>query len=367
MRVALLTSELHWRYGWASYTVELARSLRDRGIDTVTLTQAGSRADAEYAALTDLRPILPSLVPRARGFLARLWLAADRAQRAVADCDLLHIIAEPYAPLGLWSKRPVVVTAHGTYVPQTVGRRVVGRLYRRAYQKAHLIAVSEYTARQVRAALPGVEVRVIRNGVRVDRFRAPAPAPHKLGPTILATGGVKRRKGTHLLVEAMTAVREQIRDAQLVITGNQDPPYLTEVEAQIARLGLADCVHILGMIDEDALRGWYQHADLFALPSLTVGGKFEGFGLVFLEASACGLPVVGAQGSGVAEAVIDGKTGLLIPQDDADALASALIRLLADETLRQELGTAGRAYAETQDWSQVAAQIIALYEQIGYS
>ncbi|MDP1125088.1 glycosyltransferase, partial [Klebsiella pneumoniae] len=90
---------------------------------------------------------------------------------------------------------------------------------------------------------------------------------------------------------------------------------LAKVQEQARALGLAECVHLPGQVSEEELRGWYQHADVFALPSLTVGEKFEGFGLAFLEASACGLPVIGTTGSGVAEAVRDGETGLLVPQN----------------------------------------------------
>jgi len=106
---------------------------------------------------------------------------------------------------------------------------------------------------------------------------------------------------------------------------------------------------------------------VFALPSLTVGEKFEGFGLVFLEASACGLPVIGTTGSGVAEAVLDGETGLLVPQGDVPALAEAITRVLTDDDLRARLGAAGRAYAQTQDWAQVAAHVAALYARAAQS
>jgi len=100
---------------------------------------------------------------------------------------------------------------------------------------------------------------------------------------------------------------------------------------------------------------------VFALPSLSVGERFEGFGLVFLEASASGLPVIGTTGSGVEEAIIAGETGLLVPQDDPDALAGAIARLLQDEPLRARMGAAGRAYARTQDWSAVAGRVKDVY------
>ncbi len=364
MRVAFLTPAVSRHYGWARYALELAHALAAQCVEVIALTQPGAAYD-EADGLADLRPVLPRLVPRPRLFVVRSLLAVPRVRRAITDCDLLHVIAEPYSILGaaVAGRRPLVVTAHGTYVPQTVRRRAVGALYRWAYRRAHLIAVSEFTAEQVRAALPGSAPAVIRNGVHVARFRQPAPAPVKHGPTILATGGVKARKGTHLLVEALARVRARVPDAQLVVTGIQlEPDYLASVQEQVRALGLTDCVHLLGEVPEDELRGWYQHADVFAVPSLTVGEKFEGFGLVFLEASACGLPVIGTTGSGVAEAVRDGETGLLVPQNDVPALAEAIVRVLTDDELRARLGAAGRAYAQTQDWSAVAERVIAIYK-----
>ncbi len=371
MRVALLTPEVAPGYGWARYALELATALIDQGVHVVALTQASTQtgADLDPASLplADVRPVLPHLVPPTRAFVLRSVLARRAVCRAIHDCDLLHVVAEPYSLLGAWTadSRPLVITAHGTYVPQTVHRPGVGMLYRRAYRRAHLVAVSDYTAARVRATLPDAALTVIRNGVHAARFQAPAPAPRKHVPTILATGGIKQRKGTHLLIDALDKVRQHVPDAQLVITGRQDDlHYLALVERQIADLGLGDAVHLLGMIGDDDLRGWYQHADVFVLPSLNVGERFEGFGLVFLEASAAGLPVIGTHGSGVAEAVIDGETGLLVPQNDAITLADAITRVLTDADLRARLGAAGRAYAQTQDWSQVAAHMVALYRQV---
>ncbi len=360
MRIAFLTPEIDPTYGWARYAHDLAAALAASGVDVIAVTQRGARSAPEGVTVRD---VLPQLVPPVRFFLPRLLVSLPAARAAIRDCDLVHVIAEPYAPLGAWiaGKRPLVVTAHGTYVPQTVRRRGVGALYRRAYRHAHLIAVSDYTAGQVRAALPGADVTAIRNGVQVARFQPPAPAPAKRGPTILASGGVKPRKGTHLLVEALAQVRQTIPDARLVVTGRHETAYVAQIRARIAALGLRDAVDLPGQIPDEALLGWYQGADVFALPSLSVGDRFEGFGLVFLEASAAGLPVVGTRGSGVEEAVIEGETGLLVPQNDAPALADAITHLLSDADLRAQMGAAGRRYAQTQDWSAVAERVGALY------
>jgi phosphatidylinositol alpha-1,6-mannosyltransferase len=367
MRIGFLTPDLDPGYGWARYGLDLARALSDQGVEIVALTQPGALIPADVSWLADVRPVLPQLMPPVGNFLIRSLQALPRARRAVTDSDLLHVIAEPYAPLGalLAGSRPLIVTAHGTYVPQTARRRLVGHLYRWAYRRAHLIAVSHYTAKKVREVLPADRITVIHNGVHMSQFTRPVPKPEKLGPTVLASGGVKTRKGTHLLIEALALVRQQVPDVQLIVTGRQDhPAYLADMQQQITDLGLTGHVHLTGVISEDDLLGWYQNADLFALPSLNVGGKFEGFGLVFLEAGACGLPVIGTTGSGVEEAVVDGQTGLLVPQNDSSALAEAMLRLLRDETLRARMGAAGRKHAQDQDWAAVAGRVQAFYRQI---
>jgi len=366
MRVALLTPELSSLYGWARYALELTNALSAQGVEVVVLAQRGKSRPSEPVTLADLRPVLPQLFPPIRWFLPRSLAALPEVRRAIADCDLVHAAAEPYTLAAVLTagQRPVVTTAHGTYLPQNVRRRLSGPLYRRVYRRSHLVAVSQYTAAQVQGALPGVDATVIRNGVHFARFQEPVPPPTKLGPTVLASGGIKMRKGTHILIAAMALVRQHIPDVQLVITGVQtDPDYLAMIRRRIEETGLQDCVHLAGLVDEETLVSWYQNADVFALPSLSVGGKFEGFGLVFLEASAAGLPVIGTTGSGIEEAIIDGETGLLIPQDNPAILADAILRLLTDPALRAQMGAAGRSYARTQDWSVVAAQLITLYRQ----
>jgi glycosyltransferase involved in cell wall biosynthesis len=366
MRVALLTPEISTLYGWARYSLEIGRELAAQGVEVVALTQPTPHEPTDADWLSDLKPVLPPLVPRGRHFFLRSLLAVPRVRRAMAHCDVLHVIAEPYALVAALAarSRPLVVTAHGTFIPRTTHRHFTGRFYRWAYRRSRLIAVSAYTAGQVQAVLPGVTPAVIHNGVHVAHFQQPTPAPSKRGPTVMASGGIKSRKGTHVLIDAIARARQHVPDVQLVITGYQeDISYLKKIQQQIKQLDLESCVQLLGMIPESELIGWYQHADVFALPSLNVAGQFEGFGLVFLEAGACGLPVIGTTGSGVAEAILDGETGFLVPQNDADALAGAITRLLTNPALRARLGAAGKQHAEQMDWAAITARVRAVYEK----
>lgn len=365
MRVGLLTPELTEAHGWGRYTIDLAQALAAQG---VTFTLAASTLSPGDRGIRNVgyHPILPSLFPAGRWITPRSLLAVPRLIPAFRACDVIHTTAEHYLPAAalIAGSRPLFVTAHGTYLPLSLRRRGVGRLFRWAARRATVLPVSQYTAERVREALPEARQHVIRNGVHAERFaRPPERLPEKRGPTVLSVGVNKARKGFHVLLEAMAAVRAQVPDVQCVIVGDsRDAGYQAQLREIIAAHGLGESAHILGRVPEEVLLGWYHAADVFALPALNVGGKFEGFGLAYLEASAAGLPVIGTTDCGAEEAVDDGQTGVLVPQNDVPALAEAIVRLLNDPDLRARMGAAGRAKAGANTWDQVAAQVRALYE-----
>lgn len=367
MRVGLLTADLTHAHGWAHYSLSLLLALRDAGAN-VTVIAARNSPDVDGVTVHQL---LPALVPAERGLLLAQAQAVPAVRAALRGCHVVHAAVEPFAPAAAWSAggRPLLVTAHGSYVGLLAGRRwPAGALYRRALRQATLVCVSQFTAQNVAAALLGARTTVIPNGIDPARFHhLPPLAAPKHGPTVLAVGAVKPRKGTLELVRALAVVRQTIPDAQGVIIGTLDaePGYAAQVRAEIAALGLADSVHLLGHLPERELLAWYGAADVFALPALNVGGRFEGFGLAYLEASAAGLPVIGTTGCGAEDAVVDGVTGLLVPQSQVtDALPGAIIALLSDPARAAQMGAAGRQRARAQTWTRAAQQVLALYESV---
>ncbi|MCC6615523.1 MAG: glycosyltransferase family 4 protein [Anaerolineae bacterium] len=363
MRIGLLAPDLNATHGWGVYSLELIGALQRAGVSLTIVSAENSPPLDDFA----IRPLLPSLSPFARGFLPRLLAAYPAARAALAGCDLVHALAEPYAPLGAWAagSRPLVTTGHGTYV--RMGQRAFpsGWLYRRAFERGLLICVSHYTETVARAALPGAQTAVVLNGVDAARYadieRQPAG-----DPTLLSVGAVKARKGILPLVQALALVRERIPRARLTIAGSLDaePGYVAAVRHEIERLDLGDAVSLLGRVPEAALHDLYASAHVFALPSQNVSGKFEGYGLALIEASAAGLPVVGSLGCGAEDAVDDEVTGLLVPQGDVERLAVALARLLEDRELAARMGGAGRRKALAQTWDVAAAGYIAQYERL---
>ena len=236
---------------------------------------------------------------------------------------------------------------------------VADRLHLRCMD--HVVAVSAGQAAKVRAAgVPSHRLTVIRNSARLAAFAGPAdPAargkllahfPAGVERVVVAAGRFSPEKGFAVLLAATAAVTRADPAAGLIVFGEGD--MRPALEAQVARLGLAGRVALPGFTP--ALDALLPAADVVALASHS-----EGLPNVLLEASAAGVPVVATRVGGVPEVVADGVTGLLVPPDDAPALAAALTRLLADAGLRRRLGPAGRAkmHAEFTFAGQAAAYV----------
>lgn len=365
-RVGILAADLTHKHGWAHYSTSFIDALRRAGVDVKVVTPANS-PHTNTLDLETLR-ILPNIEPLAGKLLLKLIPQVPRVGAFLRDCDVIHSLIEPYAPLGAWiaGKRPFYVTGHGSYVQTKRAYRWWSQpFYKQAFRRSLMICVSNYTAGVVAQSDAHIKTAVIQNGIDPQRFDNLPHVP-KDGRSILSVGGVKPRKGMLELVGAMRLVCDAMPDARCSIAGSLeiDRKYAERVRARIAALNLTDSVKLLGRLDAADLRTCYALADVFALPSMNDGWRFEGFGLALLEGSAAGLPVIGSLGCGAEDAVDDGATGLLVPQKGVEqALADAILTLLNDGELRHKMGEAGRAKARAQTWDFVAQQAIALYEK----
>lgn len=165
-------------------------------------------------------------------------------------------------------------------------------------------------------------------------------------PVVLCVGRLIPRKGQDALIEAWPHVRRRIPDARLLVVG--EGPDRARLEAGIGDLAAGDSIQLAGFLGTGDLESAYRAADLFAMPCREeAGGDTEGFGLVYLEAGARGLPVIGGRTAGVVEAVIDGQTGLLVEPGDGRALVDAVVGLLADRDRAWSMGEAGRRRVES--------------------
>lgn len=368
MRIGLLTSELNHNNGWAHYSLSVAQALQNQGLEVRIVSARNSSMPANF----DILPLLPTVMPLEKNTLLNLVRHYPQARKFLSNCDIIHSTIETYAPLAaaIARKRPLFITAHGSYVQLPKIRAFpINWLYRYAFEKSILTCVSQYTARVVQQILPNIRTTVIPNAVNSDRFaNLPDGSQNKTRPTIVTSGGVKARKGTLQLIRAVAKVREAIPDIQCIVIGNTkaEPNYTKKIQAEIERLQLENTVQLLGFVDEEILLYWYAVADVFVLPSMNSGWKFEGFGLVHLEASAAGLPVIGTTDCGAEEAIEHNVTGLLVNQTRVDEeLPEAILDILTHPEKAKQMGIAGKQKAQSQTWDKVAEQLIKLYS--GYN
>ncbi len=174
---------------------------------------------------------------------------------------------------------------------------------------------------------------------------------HGLGsrPTIVSVGRLVHRKGQDRLIEALPKVLESIPDAALVLVG--EGPHRKHLDALVNKYDLSGNVFFIGRINFAELPNYIGMGDVFAMPSRSrlFGLEVEGLGIVYLEASSCGLPVIGGSSGGAPDAVLDGETGYVVDGNDLTAISTQIVRLLSDEKLRKEMGGRGRKWA-IENW-----------------
>jgi phosphatidylinositol alpha-1,6-mannosyltransferase len=166
---------------------------------------------------------------------------------------------------------------------------------------------------------------------------------------ILTVGRLIRRKGHDRMILALGAIRRAVPGVLYAVVG--DGPERRSLRDLVAREGLGDHVQFLGELGDDEALGCYQQCDLFVLPNRQVGQDIEGFGMVLLEAQACGKPVVAGASGGTAETMQIPETGRVVCCDRPDELAALVAALLVDRDLLDRMGRAARRWAvERFDW-----------------
>ncbi len=248
-------------------------------------------------------------------------------------------------PLARGLEIPLVVTFHGYDVTESdehLPHLYVNRRDRLKQQAASFVCVSEFIRRKaIERGFPEDRAVVHYTGINTELFRVDPAIERR--PIVLFVGRLVENKGCQYLISAMADVAKEVAEAELVVIG--DGRLRKQLEAQAnAMLGR---VKFLGTQEPACVREWMNRAMVLSCPCVVTGaGDEEGFGMVFAEAQAMGLPVVSCRNGGIPEVVADGETGLLVPERNATALARRLLLLLKDKMLRQRFALAGRERVE---------------------
>lgn len=354
------------------------------------LAEHDATADYPLERIAEVRPRLhrkPGPWVRLHGMLLeeprirrRLW---QRVQALVQQHGIRVLCLADEETVG-WMIAPaqrrglkVILYSHGDdlgWWPGASAARMDARRRRYFAQADAIVMVSESGAEDLgqRFGVPRGRITLVPNGVDLSCFGPEGPESGLLGRyglagrrVVVTVARLVPRKGIDRLIRALPAVAAAVPDLMHLVVG--DGECRGALEAQARDLGLADRVVFAGQVPEAELAAHFRLGEVFAMTNRrTEDGEDEGFGLVFLEAMACGVPVLGGRAGGVPEVVTEGETGLLVEADDTPAVAAALIRLLTDAPLRARLRAAGLQAAAAASWPRRAARFLALCEALAH-
>jgi glycosyltransferase involved in cell wall biosynthesis len=380
MKVAYILPSLQKASGWRSHAIAFLRAIAGH-VSPLLLVPAADFVEAQQ--LFPQWPVfsLPATQAAAMGNFhgLRLLLETSRAMDGLRlpAVDLVHSLeAYPTGLVGDWLarrlKRPHILTSHGTYGVVWHDYFPDRFVYPGVLRRAGLVCpVSQGTARLMTQyfgrALPATKIHPILNGNNFYQRVSPSQALERQPPavpTLLTVGDVKPRKGQHVSLAAFAEVKARLPGARYYLAGRyKDDDYYRQLQQFVIEQKLGN-VSFLGSVSDEALQKLYSQASVFVLAAQQAGLHFEGFGLVYLEAGAYGLPVIGTRSGGVADAVKEGETGLLVGPQDVSGLAEAMLRLLLDPGLAQRLGRANRRWAETLTWERNAVEYARAYQDL---
>lgn len=357
------------RGGIATYVEEMAIAAAKLGLDVEVWAQAAPAETTEKDLPFRLRrlPLVGT-----HDFVCQLRLARQlvRHRRKLRHATVYLVEPGPMLAL-MWLQflhafRPkqILLTFHGSEILRFAQRPWIRPLARRLIRHADRIStLTGYTESLLLTHFPEAAGKVVRTpGALRSNF---AIRPHiAKTPTdkiiVLTVGRLHPRKGQLQTLTALAALPTELRsrvEYWLVGTASKG-----NYEEQLSRLAASANLHVrfFGDVPDDKLGSIYAQADIFALTSIEHGSSIEGFGLVYLEAAAHGLPSIAHDVGGVSEAVLRDQTGLLISSDNPTGLTAAFATLIIDAALRERLGAAGRAWAAQHSWGKSAALLFRL-------
>lgn len=314
---------------------------------------------------------LPGLLKQWDGLMMALGslplLRRLKAQGQLDIIDAHFAYPDGYAALllGRWLGVPYTVTLRGTETRHLQTPRLAERALKALQSAARVFSVSESLKKlAVQHGADPASIEVVGNGVDIERFkpvdRQTARAALRIAPhakILISVGGLVPRKGFHRVIAVLPKLQIAYPDLRFLIVGGPSPEgnNLPQLERQVDELGLKDYVTFLGPVQPDQLPALLSVADVFVLATSN-----EGWANVFLEAMACGLPVVTTDVGGNREVVKDDSLGFITPLGDSEALADAIGRALATQWDHQHI----RSYAENNAWDERIERLCACFARI---
>lgn len=348
MKICFLTFNLNIKDGGGRFSSELVSNLKKIGCESFVLTHLDLLKN----------PIINFF----------------KIRNIFKNSDIIHAVDiwsnGFYARLISWRlKKPIVITALGTYsvAPFYSWRKLLAAW---GCHRARIVAISDYTKQEIKKIMPNLDVGIICPGFDLNFWSSEIAENifqyEDYKPYILSVGAIKPRKGFLNSLQAFNIVAEKFKNLKYVIIGQgEELRYDDSLKSFIKEKGLDDrVIFISSGIDDNELLKFYRNAELFILTPVEENHHFEGFGIVYLEAAASGLPIVATLNSGATSAVKDGYNGILVPQNSPTVTAEAVLKILSDGATREKLKNNSREWAKNFNWGKIIIEYNKIYNDL---
>ncbi len=375
MKIALVSPyDFAFPGGVINHIVALEKQFTRMGHQVKVIAPASKAASSLNSSLIPIGK--PRPVPTS-GSIARVtispWLSSRiKAVLEEEKFDIVHL-HEPLMPMLCTtvlrlSQAANIGTFHAfcgqsghEFLGYNFGRPFSTILLKRWFRRLDgKIAVSKPAMEYVRKYFPGY-YNIIPNGIDLERFSSDVSPIEEFCDgklNILFVGRLEKRKGLNYLLKAYKRVKQEIPESRLIVVG-PGTRLRRKYEKEVKKSRLEDVVFV-GYVSRDDLPRYYKTADIFCAPAT----GWESFGIVLLEAMAVGKPVVASSIEGYASVVTHGGEGLLVPRKNEEMLAQALISLMSDEPLRQQMGARGKLKAQEYGWEHIAQRVLDYYVRV---
>lgn len=309
-------------------------------------------------------------VPKLGGFLTIAYAVFDLMRNLDADVVYVRTFHLPELLILILAKmlgKKTVFLIQGTWIyePPSLRNNFRRWIFKRAFYCADRIVL--YSERMIRplekyVSFYNKQVRIVPNALEPSRFKVRGSNPRGPAPIILFVGRMSWSKGIHILVESATKVVKEIPDAQFLLIGNGSHyDYINKIKNLIGEKNLENNVRFLGPIPNNQLNQHYSRASVYAYPTL---GQ-EGVTRSILEAMLFSLPVVATPDAGIPDIVIPNKTGLLVPKNNAEALAFAILKLLKEPLEARRMGENGRKLVLAKHTlEKTTPQLVSIFQEV---
>jgi len=351
MKICFIASNLNLDNGDGRFASSMIKAFQELGIETLVFVDRnerellGAKAMLYKGGVFKKFIIGPILIAKAlRGEKIDVIHAFDAWPKGII-AYFSHLLAG--VPFGM--------TIYATYGVLPLTKSFKSFLLKAAYKKSILnAAISQITAEKIKNLMPKADIKVINQGIDFKKYQGHIVNQKIVSnPYILSVAYMKPRKGYHYAIPAFAEIKKIFPELKYVIrAAESDGKYFERIKNMASDLGVDKDIIWLPRLEESELVDVYKNAEVFFLPSVSSDPVyFEGFGSIYLEAQACGVPVVTSKGGGQEDAIVDGKTGFLIEEGNIDEAVEALKKIITNKSLRKEFSKNAIEFARLMSWN----------------